>query len=122
MAFWVFSHKCFLGGAVLVSTLFSKTYRNHYILHETNLQQAFSIERQTGIIRVAKQLDYDLSTEGIRQYHLVVQAHDGKYSNDTNVRINVLNVNDMKPRFGKDKYEITLNEEEVKEHPIFKVK
>ena len=93
-----------------------------YSIKDGNLQQAFSIERQTGIIRVAKQLDYDLSTEGIRQYHLVVQAHDGKYSNDTNVRINVLNVNDMKPRFGKDKYEITLNEEEVKEHPIFKVK
>ena len=80
-----------------------------FSIKDGNLHQAFSIERQTGIIRVAKQLDYDLSTSGIRQYHLVVQAHDGKYSNDTNVRINVLNVNDMKPRFGKDKYEITLN-------------
>ena len=70
---------------------------------------------------MAKQLDYDLSTAGIRQYHLVVQAQDGKYSNDTNVIINVLNVNDMKPRFGKDRYEITLNEEEVRTHSIFKV-
>ena len=88
-----------------------------YSIKDGNLNMTFRIEEQTGYIRVAKPLDY----ENIREYQLVVKAWDGQYSDDTLVQINVLNVNDMKPRFGKDEYEITLNEEEVQTYSIFKV-
>ncbi len=79
--------------------------------------KAFSIEEQTGFIRVAKPLDY----EGIKEYRLVVGAWDGQYGSDTNVNITILNVNDMKPQFAKDKYTVEQTEEIVPNFPISQV-
>ena len=79
--------------------------------------KAFSIEEQTGFIRVAKPLDY----EGIKEYNLVVGAWDGQFGNDTNVNITILNVNDMRPQFLQKKYTVELMEESVPTYPIKQV-
>lgn len=79
--------------------------------------KAFKIEEQTGFIRVAKPLDY----EGIKKYNLVVGAWDGQFGSETNVEIKILNVNDMRPKFSKDRYTIDEVEEREPKYPIFQV-
>ena len=68
-----------------------------YSINSGDPGKAFSIEEQTGFIRVAKPLDY----EGIKEYKLVVGAWDGQFGSDTEVNITILNVNDMRPQFAK---------------------
>jgi len=77
----------------------------------------FSIEEQTGFIRVAKPLDY----ENIKEYKLTIQAWDGQFSNTTTVYIKIINVNDMPPVFKEEKYRATIKENFVPSYPIFKV-
>ena len=88
-----------------------------YEIDEGNVGQAFSIEKETGFIRVAKPLDY----ENIKKYNLRVSAWDGEYGNNTFVEINVKNVNDMKPQFTKDEYMAEIFEETLHEFPIVQV-
>ena len=88
-----------------------------YKIKAGNLGLAFKIERHTGFIRVNKPLDY----ENINEYHLIVTALDGQYSNDTNVHIKVLNRNDMKPEFYNKEQEAKLKEEEIPTYPILQV-
>ncbi len=88
-----------------------------YEIKGGNLGLAFKIERQTGFIRVNQPLDY----ENINEYHLIVTALDGQYSNDTNVHIKVLNRNDMKPEFYNKEYTAQLKEEEIPTYPILQV-
>ena len=76
--------------------------------------KAFSIEESTGFIRVAKPLDY----EQIKEYRLVVGAWDGQFGKDTTVNVTVLNVNDMRPQFAKDKYTVEQTEELVPNFPV----
>ena len=64
-----------------------------YRIINGNVGQAFDIDRETGFIRVAKQLD----NETIKHYSLTVDAYDGQFSNQTTVEISIKNVNDMKP-------------------------
>jgi hypothetical protein len=71
----------------------------------------------SGFIRIAKPLDY----EEIKKYNLVVAAWDGEFGNKTNVEITVINVNDMKPKFEKEKYVVKEEEERVPQYPIFQV-
>ncbi|TRY62862.1 hypothetical protein TCAL_07709 [Tigriopus californicus] len=73
----------------------------------------FTIEEQTGFIRVAKPLDYEM----IKKYYLTIGAYDGEYSSETSVEITILNVNDMKPEFKRDKYEVELFEENMPNYP-----
>ena len=80
--------------------------------------KAFKIEEQTGFIRVARPLDY----EGIKKYTLTVGAWDGQFSSDTKVEIKILNVNDMRPQFEREKYTIEQVEETEPKYPIFQVK
>ena len=79
--------------------------------------KAFTIEEQTGFIRVAKPLDY----EAIKEYRLVVGAWDGQFGSDTNVNITIINVNDVKPKFAKEKYTVEQVEETVPNYPIIQV-
>jgi len=51
----------------------------------------------------------------------VVAAWDGEFGNKTNVEITVINVNDMKPKFEKEKYVVKEEEERVPQYPIFQV-
>jgi hypothetical protein len=91
--------------------------RTYYQIISGDPGKAFKIEEQTGFIRVAKPLDY----EGIKKYDLVVSALDGQYGSETNVVINILNVNDMRPQFSKDKYTVEQVEETEPSFPIFQV-
>ena len=88
-----------------------------YEIDEGNVGQAFSIEKETGFIRVAKPLDY----ENIKKYNLRVSAWDGEYGNNTFVEINIKNVNDMKPQFTKKEYTAEIFEETLHEFPIVQV-
>ena len=89
-----------------------------YQILKGNTGKAFSIEEQTGFIRVAKPLDY----ETIKKYNLVIGAWDGQFGNETNVEITILNVNDMRPKFDQDKYSAEEVEESLPTYPIFQVK
>ena len=89
-----------------------------YQILKGNTGKAFSIEEQTGFIRVAKPLDY----ESIKKYNLVIGAWDGQFGNETNVEITVLNVNDMRPKFDQDKYTAEEVGESVPNYPIFQVR
>ena len=88
-----------------------------YRIINGNVGQAFDIERATGFIRVAKQLDY----ETIKHYSLTVDAYDGQFSNQTTVEISIKNVNDMKPQFKRDKYQVEQEEETIPSYPIVSV-
>jgi len=88
-----------------------------YSITSGNLELAFNIEPETGIIRVNNELDY----EKIREYELSVQAWDGQFSNSTTVKIDIININDMAPKFKEEKYTTTLKENFVPSYPIFKV-
>ena len=89
-----------------------------YAIDEGNVGQAFTIEKQTGFIRVAKPLDY----ESISKYNLRVSAWDGEYGNKTFVEVTVKNVNDMKPQFTKRQYEAEIFEETLQEFPLVQVR
>ena len=89
-----------------------------YQILKGNTGKAFSIEEQTGFIRVDKPLDY----ESIKKYNLVVGAWDGQFGNETNVEITILNVNDMRPKFDQEKYTAEETEETVPSYPIFQVR
>ena len=88
-----------------------------YQINSGDPGKAFKIEESTGFIRVAKPLDY----EGIKEYKLVVGAWDGQYGSNTTVNIKIMNVNDMKPVFKKDKYEVEQMEEMIPSYPIVQV-
>ena len=88
-----------------------------YSINSGDPGKAFSIEEQTGFIRVAKPLDY----EGIKEYKLVVGAWDGQFGSDTEVNITILNINDQRPQFAKEKYTVEQTEEIVPGFPIHQV-
>ena len=88
-----------------------------YSIRDGNAGMAFSIERTTGFIRVAKQLDYEM----IKHYTLTVDAFDGQFSNQTTVEISIKNVNDMKPQFKREKYQVEQEEEMIPAYPIVSV-
>lgn len=66
-----------------------------YNITEGNIDNAFSIERTTGRIKVASPLDYETH----ENYTLVVWASDGVYSDQAEVQIFITDVNDELPRF-----------------------
>ena len=88
-----------------------------YSINSGDPGKSFSIEQLTGFIRVAKPLDY----EGIKEYKLVVGAWDGQFGSDTEVNITILNINDQRPQFAKEKYTVKQTEEIVPGFPIHQV-
>jgi len=88
-----------------------------YQIIDGNIGDKFMIEEQTGFIRVKQPLDY----EERKEYNLVVSAWDGTYGNRTNVKITILNVNDLKPVFSQKKYQIRQVEETLPPYPIMQV-
>ena len=61
-----------------------------------------------------------LTYQLFREYELSVQAWDGQFSNSTTVKIDIININDMAPKFKEEKYTTTLKENFVPSYPIFK--
>ena len=89
-----------------------------YQIVEGNIGQKFRIEAETGYIKVAQPLDF----EDRQEYRLRIRAFDGMFSNETYAMIRVTNINDLKPVFQKDKYEVTRVEEDVPTAAIARVK
>ena len=85
-----------------------------YQILDGNVGNKFRIEEQTGFIKVARPLDY----EDRKEYTLKVHAWDGTFGNETLVKIKVTNVNDLPPKFNKDKYTVTQIEETLPNYPI----
>lgn len=66
-----------------------------YDIISGNVGEVFSIEPQTGLLKVQQPLDY----ETIKSYNLVVLVDDGKQNATTKVNVKIINVNDNKPQF-----------------------
>jgi len=70
----------------------------------------FKIDRNSGVVRVAKRLDYETKN----QYNFTVVASDNGISQrfvQTKVYITVLDVNDNAPQFNHDQYEVRIAED-----------
>ncbi|XP_057205827.1 protocadherin Fat 1 isoform X2 [Triplophysa rosa] len=72
-----------------------------------NSDSRFESERASGTIIIAGALDAERQSN----YNLTVEATDGTRSISTQVIIHVINVNEHRPQFGQDQYEITVPEE-----------
>lgn len=88
-----------------------------YSIIDGNIDNAFSIERVTGKIRVQNNLDY----ETITFYELKVLADDGKFNDTAIVQINIENVNDMLPEFIDFEKIVYIKEEELVKGCLVKV-
>ena len=83
---------------------------SYSIIAKQSGSQSFQIDRSTGIIRVAKQLDYERK----QQYLCTVRASDNGQSRrfvQTEVTINVHDVNDNPPVFTKQQYQVRIAED-----------
>ncbi len=68
----------------------------------------FELDPSTGVLRSSPGFTFDYETQV--QYNLVVRATDGNSSADASVTINVLDENDLPPRFDRDSYSFVLSE------------
>ncbi|XP_078534042.1 protocadherin-23 [Lissotriton helveticus] len=66
----------------------------------------FALDRYTGVLTLAKPLDYEEAAE----YRLRVQASDSLHHTETEVTIRVSDVNDNAPMFTQDSYQVVLPE------------
>uniref|UniRef100_A0A182IWE5 Uncharacterized protein n=1 Tax=Anopheles atroparvus TaxID=41427 RepID=A0A182IWE5_ANOAO len=79
-----------------------------YKISGGNIGNVFAIRNTTGVLYVAKALDY----EKIKKYELRLTASDNFKENDTTVLINVRDVNDNPPVFEKSSYRTQITEED----------
>ena len=66
-----------------------------YDIVSGNVGMVFSIEAQTGLLKVQQPLDYETT----KSYNLIVEVDDGKQKANTKVNVKIINVNDNKPQF-----------------------
>ncbi|KAI9564700.1 hypothetical protein GHT06_008441 [Daphnia sinensis] len=66
-----------------------------YDIVSGNAGLVFSIEAQTGLLKVQQPLDYETT----KSYDLIVEVDDGKQKATTKVNVKIINVNDNKPQF-----------------------
>lgn len=89
---------------------FSAADLDHDILNfrVTNFGETplYRIGLKTGELYVNEKLDYEKSAV----HYLIVSVSDGTYSRSTPITINLLNINDNKPYFVKEKYSVSLTE------------
>ncbi|XP_053711047.1 protocadherin-23 isoform X2 [Synchiropus splendidus] len=73
---------------------------------DTNTDGTFAIDRYTGVITLARALDYQEQTE----YILHISASDSIHQTTGEVKVQVLDVNDHPPVFTKASYQVELPE------------
>lgn len=81
-----------------------------YQIVNGNLNDTFKIDPNTGIITVANQLDY----ENINEYFLIIKAEDRgepPLSTEVNLVINLIDINDQRPKFLQRSYDIVIRED-----------
>ena len=89
----------------------------YFFTNGKNSQGAFHIDRFTGDISLLKSLDYEV----MPSFVLHINVTDGKYQSQTNLTVNVKDVNDNAPRFLNSSYQATLSEETAAGTPILRV-
>ncbi|WAR00850.1 DS-like protein [Mya arenaria] len=76
--------------------------------NQGNPDGMFSLDRYSGIIRLARNLDYETR----RRYIVGLQATDGNHTVQTTQEVLVLDENDHAPQFVQQSYKVTLQETE----------
>ena len=69
----------------------------------------FAMDSNSGILFVAGNPDAE-STSQHNHYNLIVRVTNGKESSDTQIDIRIKDVNDHRPRFDSDLYEVRIPE------------
>jgi len=100
-----------IGHTVLTLTANDKdeSSRLRYEITSGNFGGAFSVDKTTGAISVARPLDY----ESRQKFELQLVATDSLNENYTTVVIHIYNVNDCPPVFDQHIYEVDISEEDV---------
>ena len=79
-----------------------------------NDQKHFKIDEETGDIRTNASLDFETTTN----YTLRVRADDSSHSNETDVKIQVININDNSPIFDPAYYTKNISENQDRTNPF----
>ncbi|XP_072014059.1 LOW QUALITY PROTEIN: neural-cadherin-like [Amphiura filiformis] len=79
-----------------------------YLITEGNTGGTFEVQPETGEIRLGAPLDFEKKTSYVLKY----SANDGLFVADTEIRVNVENINDERPEFEELVYQITVLEED----------
>ncbi|XP_014210543.1 fat-like cadherin-related tumor suppressor homolog [Copidosoma floridanum] len=82
----------------------------YYSIVGGNEHKKFQIDKNTGIVSIADQLDY----ERAKDYFLTIQAIDGgtpPLTNHANVNVTILDSNDNPPMFSQSSYRATVRED-----------
>lgn len=74
----------------------------------------FAINKRTGRVRLKKTLDREKQDS----YNLVVRVKDGRSTAKSALSITVIDVNDSPPRFTKNEYSFSINEDVLMRQPI----
>ncbi|KAG8232454.1 hypothetical protein J437_LFUL012378, partial [Ladona fulva] len=82
-----------------------------YSIAGGNGQNLFSVDRHSGEITVANPQGLSMTKTSGDLVVLTLEASDGTYSNTTNVRISVRDVNNNAPEFEKPSYYISVQED-----------
>ena len=101
------------GNGDIVSTVSATAAKGgsvKYLVAGGNINNAFNVDETTGVVRVAGDVDYELTHD----FHLWIEAQDTTnklLSAFGKVIVNVNDLNDNTPRFEKTIYPQTINEE-----------
>ena len=81
-----------------------------YRIERGNYGGAFEIDPESGLIKLARSLDFDF---GEQNYNLTVLASDGKLAGRTYVMVDVQDENDEPPKFTSELYEAETTENDT---------
>uniref|UniRef100_A0A915JC69 Cadherin domain-containing protein n=1 Tax=Romanomermis culicivorax TaxID=13658 RepID=A0A915JC69_ROMCU len=91
----------------------NNNFENNHAIAKNTRSQAFSMNEETGVVHLAKNLDFDDPRES-KSYKLTVVANEGGLKSTVPLEITVRDVNDNDPYFTQPLYTATINED----HPI----
>ena len=92
-----------------------------YSIISGNFKDSFSLDQETGEIRVAK----DIDRESISSFSLVVEARDmgtpQPFQTTTTVFVRVIDINDNRPTFSQPSYSLSLREDTMRQTALLTV-
>lgn len=89
-----------------------------YTLKRQSVANMFAVSRFIGSVTLLKTLDYETT----KTYDLTVSVSDGLHSDDVDLRINVLDVNDNAPVFNNSSYQVTLTNSIDANKPLLQIR
>ncbi|CAH1803297.1 unnamed protein product, partial [Owenia fusiformis] len=82
-----------------------------------NPDGTFSIDRFSGKISVAKELDYEIR----QNYNLMIEVSDSEHVESTELMVLVQDINDSPPEFSQQSYQVTIPELTSKDYSLITV-